>query len=571
MIVYGLPGLYRVIVDLTTKTVERWEKINGFPQLAGREFGLINRVVKAHSGWQDAIRQRGISDFSKVIVMPFTKGYYGTDDRDRWLIRTTPFLVDETRNLWGRPIEGVLAMVDMDQEKVVEFADTGIIPISSNPVGFTEDDVGSLREGPNIITYHQPEGASFTVEGNVVKWQNWTFHYRFAPQAGLIISNVSYADQGRDRSIAYQMHMSELFVPYTDPGQAWYYKTFFDQGENHLGDMVSSIRVGLDCPNNAMVLDAVTASVQGEPRTVKNAIALYEQYEGSPAWRHHDTILSYFEGRRGQNLVMRFIATIGNYDYIFDYVFTQSGAIKIRAGATGIDSVKGVESATLSQDRTGEDSKYGRFVGENLVAINHDHFLVYRLDLDVDGVGNSLSRDILKKTRFGDETPRTSGWVLDSRIAQREHEARLNMNMKRPALWRIINSNKTNPWGHPVSYQIKPSMNAISLPDADDWPQRRGMFSFYNLHITPYRADERFASGDFPSQSNGSDGLHVWTAEDRPIENTDVVAWYTVGFHHVVRAEDWPVMPTSWHEMTLRPFDFFHRNPALDLPDQKGQ
>ena len=91
----------------------------------------------------------------------------------------------------------------------------------------------------------------------------------------------------------------------------------------------------MDCPSNATALDAVTASVQGEPRVVKNAIALFEQYEGSPSWRHHDTILSYFEGRRAQNLVMRFIATIGNYDYIFDYVFTQSGAIKIRAGATG--------------------------------------------------------------------------------------------------------------------------------------------------------------------------------------------------------------------------------------------
>lgn len=564
--VYGIPGLFRAIVDLDASSVERWEKLEGFPKSGGREFLLVNRVVKEHDEWQEAVRKRGITDLDSVIVMPFSRGYYGTGDRDRWLLRTTPFLVDDSRNLWGRPIEGILAMVDMDEEEVVAFEDTGVIPISPSPAGFTKDRVGELRKAPNKIVYSQPKGASYEVNRHLISWQNWKFHYRFAPQAGLIISNVTYTDGGRERSVAYQMYMSELFVPYMDPGPAWYYKTFFDEGENNLGAMASPIRRGLDCPSNATVFDAVTADAAGKPETVENAIALFEQYDGSPVWRHHDTILSYEESRRSQNLVMRFIATIGNYDYIFDYVFTQSGAITIRAGATGIDSVKGVKSATFADDTSGDDSKYGRFVAKNTVAINHDHFLIYRLDLDVDGPANSLSRDVLKKTRFGEESPRTSGWVLDSQIARQESDAKLNMNMMSPALWRVVNPNKSNPWGHPVSYQIQPSMNAVSLLDPDDWPQKRGMFSYYNLHVTPYEAGERFASGDFPSQSDGSDGLHVWTSRDRPIENTDIVAWYTIGFHHVVRAEDWPVMPTAWHEVTLRPFDFFSRNPALDVP-----
>jgi primary-amine oxidase len=39
-----------------------------------------------------------------------------------------------------------------------------------------------------------------------------------------------------------------------------------------------------------------------------------------------------------------------------------------------------------------------------------------------------------------------------------------------------------------------------------------------------------------------------------------------MGFHHVVRAEDWPVMPVSWHTFEIRPFDFFDANPAMNLP-----
>ena len=61
-------------------------------------------------------------------------------------------------------------------------------------------------------------------------------------------------------------------------------------------------------------------------------------------------------------------------------------------------------------------------------------------------------------------------------------------------------------------------------------------------------------------------GFPAGQGDDRPIENTDVVLWYTMGFHHVVRAEDWPVLPMTRHEFELRPFDFFERNPALDIP-----
>jgi len=32
--------------------------------------------------------------------------------------------------------------------------------------------------------------------------------------------------------------------------------------------------------------------------------------------------------------------------------------------------------------------------------------------------------------------------------------------------------------------------------------------------------------------SDGNDTLKTWTEEDRSIANTDIVSWYTMGFHH---------------------------------------
>jgi primary-amine oxidase len=70
----------------------------------------------------------------------------------------------------------------------------------------------------------------------------------------------------------------------------------------------------------------------------------------------------------------------------------------------------------------------------------------------------------------------------------------------------------------------------------------------------------------YPTLSTPGQGLPNWTRANRAIVDTDIVVWYSVGMHHVVRAEDWPVMPSAAHTLELRPFDFFDRNPALDLP-----
>ena len=168
--------------------------------------------------------------------------------------------------------------------------------------------------------------------------------------------------------------------------------------------------------------------------------------------------------------------------------------------------------------------------------------------------------------RLDGQTPRKSIWVVDSDTAATEEDAKLQINIQQPALWRVINPNVIGPMGYPVSYQLEPKANAVSLLSPDDFPQQRAGFTDYHLWVTPYNPQERYAAGTYPNQSKGGDGLPAWTSANRPIQNTDIVLWYTLGFHHVVRAEDWPVLPTTWSEFEIKPFDFFQRNPALDIP-----
>ena len=58
--------------------------------------------------------------------------------------------------------------------------------------------------------------------------------------------------------------------------------------------------------------------------------------------------------------------------------------------------------------------------------------------------------------------------------------------------------------------------------------------------------------------------FHV--ADDRPIDDTEIVVWHTFGVTHVPRPEDWPIMPVEYAGFTLLAYGFFDGNPSVDVP-----
>ena len=61
------------------------------------------------------------------------------------------------RNFWARPIEGLTAVVDLGQGKVVKLIDTGKVPIPSAPADFDEKSAGPLR--PPLQPVSAPTGG----------------------------------------------------------------------------------------------------------------------------------------------------------------------------------------------------------------------------------------------------------------------------------------------------------------------------------------------------------------------------------------------------------------------------
>jgi primary-amine oxidase len=556
---------YEAVVDVAEGRLVSWNEVKGYASLVASEQAAVSELALSDPRMIAGFKKRGIEDLATVRCYGISPGYFATKEEEgRRLAMVRCWDRRGVYNADGRPIEGLLAWVDVAERKVLRVQDTVAAPVPSGPVDLGPEALGKPRDVPGPMRSEQPLGPGFRREGNVVRWQNWSFHFRLENRRGVVISLVRYDDGGRQRSILYQGSLSEIFVPYMDPAEGWYNSTFVDVGEYSSDGMLSALEAGGDCPSYATFVDGIAADELGQPRQRPRVTCLFEREAGAISWRHLTWIGSTIDSRAARELVLRSIANFGNYDYVFDWVFQQDGGLRVVVGSTGVVNNKAVPSRTAEAANGAQDGAYGRFVAEHTVATNHDHFFAFRLDLDVDGTKNSFVVDKLVTKRLPAASLRKSLWMVEPQTARTEKEAQRDMH--EAGLWRFVNAGVKGPMGYPVSYQIRAGHSAASLLSDDDYPQKRAGFIRHALWVTPFAANELYAAGDYPTQSHGEDGLPAWTSANRPIENVDIVAWYVLGMHHVVRAEDWPVMPVVWHDFEIRPFDFFAKNPALDLP-----
>ncbi len=566
VVVYQQSRTFEAIVDIDLKKVVSWtEKVGVQPNVTIEDLGNASAGIRNDPQWQSAMHRRGIQDLNEIQCSGAPPGYFGTaEEQHHRLLRMQCYGRHGVYEPDSRFLNGIIIVWDLDAQKIIRISDAGVAPVPTVQADYDPAAIGSPRKIPTPISMSQPLGPSFRLGGNDVEWQNWHFHFRIDRRVGLVVTNVGYQDGAKLRSILYEGSLSEIFVPYMDPSEDYYWATYFDLGEFADG-FSAPLDPGNDCPDNAVYFDQVYADDTGMPALTPRAACLFERYSGDVAWRHAGAVDT-LESRKGRDLVLRTIGSFSNYDYIFDWVFRQDGTIQVAVGLTGIDEFSSTAARAGSAGSGDPPVANGLLVADNVAAPFHDHFFNFRLNFAVDGAANSFVRDRLVTERLAGSKPRKSVWVDKPVILKVENDAKLRVDPAHPEMWRVINPSVRNSVGYPVGYEIVPGDYAASLLSPDDYPQQRAGFTDYTLWVTPYRSDERYAAGDYPTQSRGGDGLPSWTKANRPIENTDLVVWYTMGYHHLPSAEDFPVMPTQWLQFELRPFNFFSHNPAIDLP-----
>ncbi|KAL5541582.1 hypothetical protein UlMin_009292 [Ulmus minor] len=561
---------HEILVDLTSQTIEfdRLYEGHGYPVLQlGEQIAAID-LGKKYPPFAAAARRRGLK-VEEIVCSSYTVGWYGERESDRRLVKIMCYYMDGTVNIYMRPVEGITVTVDLETMEIVGFVDRLVVSVPKGEGTEYRESKQKPPFGPQLkgVRVEQPEGPSFTIEGHSIRWANWDFHLSFDMRAGAIISLASILDMEKQkhRRVLYKGYISELFVPYMDLTEEWYYRTYFDAGEYGLGLFTIPLEPLRDCPKNAVFMDAFIVGQDGKPIKLSNTFCIFERYAGDILWRHSENLIPnkvVTEVRSEVSLVVRMVATVGNYDYIIDWEFKQNGAIVAKVGLSGLLEVRGTNYTHKDQI---QEEVYGTILAENTLGINHDHFLTYHLDLDIDGEANSFVKNKLQTTRVTDHrSPRKSYWKVVSETAKTESEAMINVGSATAELL-VVNPNKRTKMGNHVGYRLIPGSTAGALLSDDDYAQIRGAFTNYNLWVTPYNKSEKWAAGLYADQSRGDDTLATWTERNREIENKDIVVWYTVGFHHVPCQEDFPLMPTISSGFELRPNNFFESNPVLKV------
>ena len=430
-------------------------------------------------------------------------------------------------------------------------------PISIPPPCEYTPEHQKLRNDLKPLNIIQPQGASFTVTkagetGEIIQWQKWSFRVGFNCREGMVLYDVRYDS----RSLFYRLSLSDMNIPYADPRHPFHKKAAFDLGDAGAGVMANNLKLGCDCLGSIHYLSTVLNNDKGDPLPMENVICVHEQDAGI-GWKHTNYRTGHAAVVRNRELVVQSIITVANYEYIMAFMFNQAGEITYEVRATGIVSTQPIDD--------GVEVPWGTVVHPGVLASHHQHIFSLRVDPAIDGHANRLVYDEVRPMPRSEFNPHGVGYTVNETVV--EHSAGLDLDITTNRTYKIQNTSVRNPVnGKPVGYKIHVPDFQKMVADPDSFHHKRAEFADHNIYVTRHHDGELYAGGKYTNQSRGGEGVRSWAARKEDIVDRDLVLYLQFGLQHVVRVEDFPVMPSEVIKVLLKPVNFFDKNPALDVP-----
>lgn len=414
-----------------------------------------------------------------------------------------------------------------------------------------------LQVGPQLFN---ADGKRYSISNNNVLYLEWSFAFGLSSLTGMRVFDVRF----KDERIIYELSVQEAMSVYGSQTPGMILTKFLDSSIG-IGRFAHELVRGVDCPYEATYVDTYRYIDVPVPVRFRNSICVFEHNMGQPLRRHFsDFFHNSYGGMVNSALVFRTITAIGNYDYMWDFIFYQSGSVEAKVHATGYISSSYLVKGNLM---------YGHQVAENVLGNIHTHFINFKVDLDVLGVNNYF------QTKDMEYHNTSLPWMVDHyamipRLVEKqlktEQEAALRYGIKTPRYLHIA-SNRTNRWGHNRSYRLQVySFTGDHLPESEA-EEKAMSWARYKVAITKHKDSEQTSSSLY-SQNN------IWTPavdfskyieDNESIENEDLVAWVTAGFLHIPHAEDIPNTVTVGNGggVLLRPHNYFDEDPSIHSAD----
>ena len=199
----GAGRLFEAVVDLKTQKLTSWVERPGVqPAVFLTEYADADAIIRADPRWRKAIRDRNLKP-SDVYIDAWAPGSAALPPgtAGKRIMRGLSFFSGDLPNPYDRPIEGVVAIVDMNAMTVIDVTDTGIKPVNTTLSGSSD----TTRPGLKPLNVVQPNGPSFKLKGNAVEWMGWQFRVGFNPREGLVLHEIGFDDGGGVRPIIQRM------------------------------------------------------------------------------------------------------------------------------------------------------------------------------------------------------------------------------------------------------------------------------------------------------------------------------------------------------------------------------
>ncbi|XP_030076364.1 membrane primary amine oxidase [Microcaecilia unicolor] len=439
----------------------------------------------------------------------------------------------------------------------------GNLPVVKIKKVTPETNLASLRPPKASTTaiplQYEPHGPRYSVKNNQVLFQSWRFAFGISVNTGLRLFDIRF----KGERIVYELSLQDAISVYGSNAPGGMVTRYMD-GSFGIGRFAFQMVKGIDCPYTATYVDTNHLMESEKSEKLKNSICIFEQNSGLPLRRHYSNFYSmYYGGLPNTVLVVRSISTLGNYDYVFDFIFYSNGAIESKVHATGY-----ITSSFFFANGT----EYGNRVGEYTLGTIHNHFINYKVDLDVGGTRNSVvGHDMTFETveapwnsKMKIQRPKLTKIILDN---EKQTAFRLQAAMPR---YIQFASDQKNKWGHERSYRIQiVSFAGDYLPESSAVENSMN-WARYKLAITKRKDEE-------PQSSSAYNQNDPWTPsvqfsdfiDNESIKNEDLVAWITTGFLHIPHAEDIPNTVTAGNGVGfyLRPYNYFNEDPSIHSHD----
>ncbi|KAF2192177.1 amine oxidase catalytic domain-containing protein [Zopfia rhizophila CBS 207.26] len=412
---------------------------------------------------------------------------------------------------------------------------------------------------PPVPVLEGTKRFSVDVKENYISWMDFTFYISVARDTGLTLYDVRF----KGKRIIYELGLQESLTHYAgnDPVQSG--TTYFDT-QGGLGATMISLVNGFDCPSYSTYLNATWSDGEAV-NSVLNGICLFEMDAGFPIQRHTASQRNYTSVSKNIVFTVRYVSTIGNYDFLFSYNFFIDGAIEVSVRASGY-----INAAYFAGDE-----EYGFKIHDFLSGSMHDHVLTFKADFDILGEKNSV-----QKVEFVPDTieypwakgrPRNTMKVVRSFI-ENEAKAKINWDPNDAGNYAIVNKDSPNKFGEFPGYRVKRSAGAVHLTVKDSSNAvNAGNYAKNDLSITKQK-DTEVRAADRYNGFTPEDPLIDFSKffNDESLDQEDLVVWFNLGMHHIPHTGDLPntVYSSAHSAIRMEPLNYLESDASRATKQQ---